>query len=209
MISVIEPGAVVGGEEDEGVFLQFEATEGVHNLPDRPVDFHHDVSEEADSAFAFKFVGNVEWDVDHAVGEVDEEGAIFVFFDELDGSFGVLGGELLLVFPGDLGVDDFVFVDEGEVRPAFDSFFHGEVEDSGVVGPHVVGVGETEVVVEAVLHGEELFMVAEVPFAIAGGRVALLFADFGDGDFVRVDADVGLGAEGSHDADSYVVTTGQ
>jgi hypothetical protein len=54
-----------------------------------------------------------------------------------------------------------------------------------------------------------IFMVAEVPFAEAGGGVAFLFEDFGQGHFIRVNAMAGLGGRGHHDADAVGVTTGK
>ena len=74
-----------------------------------------------------------------------------------------------------------------------------------MVGPHVVRVGQAEVIVEPVLHGKELLEVPEVPFPVAGGSVSLLLADLGDRDLLRVNADCGLGTEGTQDAHPYVV----
>lgn len=67
----------------------------------------------------------VEGDVGHGVGEVAEEGAFFVFLDELDGAFGIDLSEFGLI-----GVELFDFV----------AFEQGDVNPFG--WNHVVGVGE-------------------------------------------------------------------
>ena len=53
---------------------------------------------------------------------------------------------------------------------------------------HVVRIRQAEVVVEAVIVGEELGLVAEVPLADDPGGVAALLEDFRNRDFVRMDA---------------------
>jgi len=53
---------------------------------------------------------------------------------------------------------------------------------------HVVAIWDSEIVVEAVAGGEERRLVAEVPFSDAAGGVALLFQDFGNCDFVWIEA---------------------
>ena len=53
---------------------------------------------------------------------------------------------------------------------------------------HVVRVGQPEVIVEAVVVGQEFRLVAQVPFPDHARRVAALLEGFGDGHFVRVDA---------------------
>ena len=47
-----------------------------------------------------------------------------------------------------------------------------------VVGPHVIGVRQSKVVIEAVLHRQKLFVMPQVPFAITSGGIALLLTDF-------------------------------
>ncbi len=60
---------------------------------------------------------------------------------------------------------------------------------------HVVRVGDAEVGIEAVRGREHFGMVAEVPFAKAGGGVALLLQMVGDGVLGRVQADGRSGKE--------------
>ena len=53
---------------------------------------------------------------------------------------------------------------------------------------HVVGVGDAEVGIEAVVDGEGFGVVAEVPFAKAGGGVALGFEVVCNGVLFRIEA---------------------
>ena len=96
--------------------------------------------------------------------------------------------QFFLIFSRDLRVDHLVSVDEGQIRPPLEPFLHGQVQDARMVGPHVVGVGQAEVLVEAMLHGKEFLEVAQVPLSVAGGGVALLFADLRNRHFVRIDS---------------------
>ena len=130
--------------------------------------------------------------------------------DEFDGVFGVPGRELVLVFVGDVGNDDFVAVEHAEVGITVALSISGrEIHEIGVERPHVVGVGQAEVFVEAVVQREELRRIAEVPFAEDGGGVAALFDQFGEGHFVGADADFGARPKRAVDADAVRVAAGQ
>ena len=59
---------------------------------------------------------------------------------------------------------------------------------SGMQRPHVVRIRQAEVFVEAVLQRQKLFVMAEVPLAEDGGGVAARLAQFGQRDFIGVDA---------------------
>jgi len=50
------------------------------------------------------------------MGQVEEEGPIFVLLDELHGSLRVSRGQVLLVFAGDLGVDDLRAFDQRQIH---------------------------------------------------------------------------------------------
>ena len=56
---------------------------------------------------------------------------------------------------------------------------------SGWLRPHVVGVGQAEVLVEAVPRGQELRVIAQVPLAEDGRGVAALLEHLGDASFRR------------------------
>ena len=59
----------------------------------------------------------------------------------------------------------------------------------GMKGPHVVRVGQAEVLVEAVPRGQELRMVAQMPLAEDRRGIAALLDQFGQRHFVVADAD--------------------
>src|SRR5205823_1917765 len=100
-------------------------------------------------------------------GEVEEEGGAFAMVaEELDGFFGVEAGEVILAFGGD-GAFDFFVADERKrraradfavevvqlVAPGLGGGFgrSGGLAQLAIGTAHVVGVGEAEVVVEAVM----------------------------------------------------------
>ena len=205
MVPVVQPGAVVGGEDEQGILFQVVPAQGFHDLSDGPVHFHHYISEETGFALPLELVRDIERDVNHAVWNIDKKGLFLVLLDEGNRPLRILRGQLLLVLARDFGLTTSFPVDKGKVRPALDPFLHREMEDARVVWPHVVGVGQAEVIVEPVLHGKKLLEVPQVPFSVAGGCVSLLLADLGDRDLLRVNADCGLGTEGTQDAHSRIV----
>lgn len=209
MVAVAEPGAIVGCEDDECVVFDIVFAECFDDPPDGPVDFHQDIGEEAFAAAILKAAAGEEWHVDHGVRQVEEERLISAAIDEGGGFLGAESGEFGLIGGGNCGIDDGVIFDQRQVRPAFQSFFHRQLSYFRMEGPHVVAVGQTEVLIEAVLERQEGEMVSEVPFAEAGGGVVFLSADFRECGFVRVDTDAALRSEGSLDTDSDVVAAGQ
>ena len=71
-----------------------------------------------------------------------------------------------------------------------------EVALHAVLGrAHVVRVGQAEVQIEALPVGQELRLVAQVPFADDGRGVAGGLQHFGHGDFLRGQADVAAGKQ--------------
>ena len=83
----------------------------------------------------------------HSVRQVEEEGLLFVGFDEFNRLLGVALGEQTLV---GLLFDDLAFVDDGERR----------VVPSAIAQAHVIGIGNAPVGIEAVLAGQPLRLVA-------------------------------------------------
>ena len=210
----MQPGAVVGGEDDVGVVGETFLADGVHEAADLGVDVFDDAGVSILRIRVADILRYEERDVRHAVGEVEEEGLLLVGGDELDGFVGVAAGDGALV---DGEFDDFLISDE-RGAPVEDVFIlilpRGVPTDPwlplvvGVV--HVVGVGNAVVAVETLGAGEAFRVVAEVPLADAGGCVALGFEVIGDGDLVGVHA---AGAGGKEDvllhADAFRVATGE
>ena len=78
-----------------------------------------------------------------------------------------------------------------------------------MIGPHVIGVGQAEIIIEAMLHRQKLFVMAQVPFAVTGGGIAFLFADLSQSHLTCVDAVGCLGAECAENAYAHIVTAGE
>ena len=74
--------------------------------------------------------------------------------------------------------------------------------------PHVVGIGEPEVLVKAVPGGQELRMVPEMPLAVTRRGIAARFQDFRDGRFVFVQSDVGGVVQDVRQPDTGGITAG-
>ncbi len=158
--------AVVGGEQDQCLLVDAAFVEGLEQLAHRPVDLLHPVSIETVSGLATEPLGRHQWQMDGGVGQIQEEGMRLVGVDELDRLLGVL--------PCDGGI----FLDARGDR--------GEISDQrqrDLLAVHVVAVGDAEVVVEALVGGHEVGVIAEVPLADGHRGVAPGLEHFGDGDF--------------------------
>ncbi len=99
--------------------------------------------------------------MNHRVRHVQEEGPVLVLLDEAHGPLGVPRRQLRLVR---VVRDDAVALDQRQLGIGRRIL--------GVPGPHVVRIGQPEVLVEAVVRRQELRMMAEMPLAVAGRRVA-------------------------------------
>lgn len=121
--------------------------------------------------------------------EIEEEGAILVGLDKGDSFFGIALGEVVLN----------------------DRVFNRILVAAEHDGPHVIGVEDTEVVVEAMAGRVVLGQVAQVPLAHNLGGVALVFEKLGQGGFAGFDPVVASGVGGgvAGDARSERVASGQ
>ena len=137
----------------------------------------------------------------HAVRQVEEEGLVLVFLNELHAAGGVVRGEVGLVLRGDVVIHDTVVFDH---RQLGESLFGLRME-----GPHVIRVRDAVVLVKTVLRWEKLGQGTQVPFAHGGGSVALLFHQFGQRHFIGADAGLGARPEGAVDAHAVRVAARQ
>ena len=140
---------------------------------------------------------------------VKEERPLLVFLDERHRALGVLRGELFLILAGDLGIDDRVAVDQRQMRPTLEPLLHRQMHHARMVRPHVVGVRQAKIIIEAVLQRQKFFVMSEVPLAVARCGVAPLFAQFRERRFVRVNAMPRLRPERAEDAHAHVVAAGE
>ena len=150
-------GAVVGGEDHERVFIQELLAQGGHDLADRPIDLFDRIADGALRALALEAFGGRQRVVDHRVGQVEEERLGAFGAQELDRLLRVATRQLRLVW---LGLDDLFPAVERERWVARAALLH------------VIAVGETEVVVEALTRRHEFREVSEVPLADHHGFVA-------------------------------------
>ena len=92
MVAVGQPRAVVGGENDECVFVELMPAQRVEDLAHAPVDFHHHVTKQPGFALALEFFRNIKRHMHHGVGQVHEERIVLVLLNELHSALGVLRG---------------------------------------------------------------------------------------------------------------------
>ena len=114
----------------------------------------------------------MQWHMRHGIGQIAEKRPFFVFFDKRNGPLGIPPGQGALV------------------RVKLQRVVAVEQRDIGMHRrDHVVGVGEAQVFVEAILQGEiVLFGCAQVPFAEGARSVSHFFQPFRQRDFIGVDS---------------------
>ena len=168
-------------------------------MPHAPVDFRDHVAKKAAIGFALELVGNEKRHVRHGVGQVNQQRSVPVLFDELHRPLGIPRGQVPLVLRGDVRIDGLFFFNQRQ---------RGEVLSGGMRRPHVVGIGQPEIVVEPVPRGKELGMVAEVPLAVDRRGVAALLDEFRKGHLVGVDTVPRAGAQGPQNPDAIRITAG-
>ena len=172
MIAVAQPWTIVRREDDHRVLLEVMLPQCVQDLADRPVEFHNDVAEQASFALAAKLVGHVERNMDHRVRHIKKERLVLVAINEVDGLLRIDSRQLLLVLGRHIRVDNFGAFDQWQIRIV--------LSGRRVTGPHVVRVGQADVLVKAVVCRQELWMVTQVPFPKTRCRIALLLDDVRD-----------------------------
>lgn len=193
MVFELKPGAVVGGEDEVGIFGEFQFAKKVGDPPDLLVDVLDDVDVGLLGIRVAFFIGDVERDVRHGVGEVEEKGFVLVRLDELEGSVGIAPGDRSLV---NGKFDDFVVFHERGL-PLGESRFRIVPKNVHASPPalgfalvvwvvHVVRVRDSVVGIEALGNWEGFLVVAKVPFANAGGGISVALEVIGDGGFFRI-----------------------
>lgn len=174
MIAVGDPRAVIRGKQDEGVGGDLGGVEGLEDFADRPIEFHHNIAIQAGTRFILELVAAEERHVRHRMGQVKEERPVAVAMNEIDGAFGVPGGELGLVLGRDAVDGDFAVdpVLERELAPIAGVF--------GMMFPHIVGDHESAGFAETACWRACIRLIADVPFSEGSGGVAMRVEDFGE-----------------------------
>ena len=144
---------------------------------DRRIDLGEHVAIKSAGRRAPERLACEERDVRHRMGEVEEERPAIVGrggpLDERDGALGVARRERRLILGRHVGIDDAIPLDERQRRKRPRLRLR-------VVRPHVVGIRQPEVLVEAVPRGQERGMMAEVPLADRRRAVAAVAKEFGE-----------------------------
>ena len=204
MIAVGEPGAVVAREQNERVVELPRSLEGRKDPPHRRIDLGENIAVEAAGGGAGEGGAGKQRHMRHRVGEIQEERPIVLLHpvEKRAGALGVPGGEGRLILWGDIVVDDPLAIEQRQRRIAPRSRL-------GVVGPHVVGIGEPEPFVEAVTGGKERRVVAEMPLPHHAGAVAAAPQNFSQRRLGGGDAVAGVGPQRACDADPVGITAGE
>ena len=150
-------GSVVGGEQHQGLLVDIAVVQRLEQFAHRPVNFLDPVAVESIARLATKSLGRHQGKVHGGVWQVQEEGPGLVGVDELHRLLGVLPG------------DGRVFLDAGG-----ENFQIPDKWQRHVLAVHVVAVGDAKVMIEALISGHEIGVIAQMPFADAHGGVALL-----------------------------------
>ena len=133
-VAIIHDGAVIGAEDDEGFFGELETVEGLHDLADGPVELDDGVGAEAMGRDALKALVRDARDVEVVGGVEEEEGLIFVFFDE--------GVGLLDPFVGEVFIAEAGFVAAGVETDTGDAIVDGGIVSVGPVHLEGVAMGD-------------------------------------------------------------------
>ena len=154
-------GAVVGSEDDQRLPVKIEFLQLRQDLAHGPIQFANDVGVQVmGSVGRVEVLRGGERLVRHRVRQIQKEGLVALGFDEAQRSLRIALGEGAL---NDRVLDDSIVLDKLD-------------------GAHIVRVEDAEIGVEASLDRKIIRDVPEVPFADAGGGVALLLEGLRNGD---------------------------
>ena len=199
--------AVVGKEEDEGVFFNSEFSHCAHDFGQAVVHGFHHLAIGFSGVVGMKVgffrtanggvVGSLQWGVYGFVCYVEAKGRVFVIFDEL---YRMLGDEVRGIA---------FFFDVFEALPPVVHFHAVVVRDVVDVAAYISAKA-----IKVVVQGIEFFVVTEVPFAKYGGCVARFFEQFGKGDFRGVQSHIvvgtlGIGADHFGHACALLIASGE
>ena len=210
-------GAVVAGEDEQGVFRDSPAFQGFHDLADAPVYLAHVVAVFSGVAHPLEFLGGHDGGMRRGQGEVQEEGFVAGFFDVAHRTAGDFGHDrfefpsrghgtgvaeqLFGLFRGRLGEEPILF--EPGVRREIRHVLAIVVVEAAVDGAAANRLCIVDVFAQFVAEVCVVYAVldpfvrgftvqgfpvpAQVPLADAGGAIAVLAEKTGDGQPVGFD----------------------
>ena len=179
------PWAIVAGEDDDRIVIDASLSQRFQNLADRVINLF----DRADVRFLWilrvKLVRHKKRDVRHGVRHVEKEWFVLVAVDELLRLLGVAFDDRVLIYRA---FDLFGVAKQRDVPRGDVAFDPGTVEVAVLAlhAVHVVGVGDAEVAVEAVVGRQEFRQVADVPFTHGGSGIALGLENLSNGGLLGV-----------------------
>ena len=199
VFAIAQPGAVVGGEDHQRVLLQTALLQGLEHLAHRPVDFFDNIPIEPLPGTSGKTRSGKDRNVRHGMRQIEEEGRPGTALDERDRPLRVASGQLGLI--GSF-LDHPIPIDQRQrrVRP---------LGGIGVLGPHIVGIRQTEILIKSLSGRQQLRRATQMPFADDGGGVSARFKHLGKGHLLRIQSGFRIGAQRSVDAETVGITSGQ
>jgi hypothetical protein len=115
--------------------------------------------------------------MNRGVGEIQKKRAGLMLPNKFHGLFGIHGLEYILLVAHH-GVDDFVIAHQRNRRLALG---RRHIRLAIPFAAHVVGVWQTQVMIESTKNREKLRLIADVPFADCLRGISLLLKQIGDG----------------------------
>ena len=195
--------AVVRGEDDECIRVEFELTQRREHAAHAGVDL-------LDSRTIYVAFGSLEnlrtgvsGPVDVGMRQIEKERIVPMILYELDGFLGDDFRQQGLISAVAHVSDRLVLTDDRQRRV-------GAAISDGIPAfvprPHIIRIRDAKILIEALRQRQEFRLIPEVPLAKTAGGIALGLEELGDGDFVRMEAACFAGEEdGSIHADAVRV----
>ena len=105
MITEIQPGTVVAGKNDQGIFIQSFFFQCLHDLTNIVIHFLDHIPIHSLLALSTKCRRCIDGHMRHGIGDIGKKWFVFVFPDELDGCIREPSCQCCLIFQGLDGID--------------------------------------------------------------------------------------------------------
>src|SRR5690606_29093108 len=110
MVAIVEPGAVVGSENYQGVFPLPGFLQSFEDLAYAPVYFHHHIPKQALFGFSFEVIGYIQRNMWHGMWQINKKRLILFAFNKINGTVGKFRAKLFLVLGTYIWIyDGFIF----------------------------------------------------------------------------------------------------
>ena len=201
VIAVVDPRAVVAGEEHDRVVENPVPFERFVDLTHRPVDLADDIRIGTVHRALSEFRADSERHMRHRMRDVEEERPIGVPIDEVHRALREIPRHpILSIQIVDVPDRTVVSVDR-QSRPRLRRF--------RMTRPHIVRIGDAVVLVEPLSRGKKGLEMTQMPLPEAGRRVAAILEHLGDGDLIGVESMPSARHQGSMDSKPVGVASGE